>query len=70
MRILASSAACVVSRFAVNSDKLYDSPQNDEIINDLIKNLKEYPQLQLFIVGNAGTDKPGGVKPMEAVRRH
>jgi RHS repeat-associated protein len=41
--------------FHGNSDKMYETPQNDKIINDLVKTLKDYPHLKLFIVGNTGT---------------
>jgi RHS repeat-associated protein len=40
--------------FQGNSDSFYDTPANNKVINDLVKTLKDYPQLQLFIVGNAG----------------
>jgi RHS repeat-associated protein len=48
-------------QFQRNTDQYINNSSNNKIISDLVKTLKDYPQLQLFIVGNAGTDYPGQV---------
>jgi RHS repeat-associated protein len=48
--------------FGVNSSAIPNTSQNNKVISDLVKVLTDYPQLQLLILGNAGTDKPGQVR--------
>ncbi|MCA6431738.1 MAG: hypothetical protein IM613_20090, partial [Cytophagales bacterium] len=48
--------------FGVNSSAIPKTSENNKVISDLVKVLTDYPQLQLLILGNAGTDNPGQVR--------
>jgi len=44
-------------QFIENKDSFYDLPAAKKTLAELVKTLKEWPQLKIFIVGNTGSDK-------------
>ena len=47
--------------FSSNSDEFKKSGHSDKTLNDLVKTLKEYPQLTVLILGNSSSNsKPDG----------
>ena len=49
--------------FQVNSDKFVDKRAAHKTLNDLLKTLKEYPQLKVLIIGNTSQNPDASYKP-------